>query len=56
MDTRTFDEYDSNKLKKALQLIKEVYEYNYGDPRMRSSVNRLETIFYKLKFLLDQAQ
>lgn len=53
MDTKKFDEYDLNKLKEAKRLLMIPLNYNYGDPRMKSKVCRLETIVKKLTELLN---
>ena len=39
-----FDEYDQLKLQEAKRLITEVYEFNYGAPRMSRKIKKLETI------------
>ena len=51
---RDFDKYDHDLLEKARRLIMKVYEYNYGDPKMKSKVKRLETIINKLEELLNE--
>lgn len=51
---RDFVEYDHNLLEKARRLLIKVYEYNFGDPKMKSKVKRLETIIKKLEELLNE--
>ena len=51
-----FDEYDRLKLQKAKELITEVYEYNYGAPRMARKIKRLETIIKKTNDLMEENQ
>lgn len=46
-----FDHYDQDQLEKAKQLLMKVYEYHYGDSKMRSKIKRLETIIAKLETL-----
>lgn len=46
-----FGEYDMNLLEEAKKLLIKVYEYNYGEPSMKSRVNRLETIISKIDIL-----
>lgn len=46
------DEYDKQKLEKALQLINEVYNYNYG---IQPVSNRLETIIKKVEYIIKEA-
>ena len=36
-----FDEYDQLKLQEAKRLITEVYEFNYGAPRMSRKIKKL---------------
>ena len=48
------DEYDINKLKVALKLIKEVYEYNYDG--YSSLSNKLETIYNKTNKLITEQE
>jgi hypothetical protein len=48
-----FDPYDLEHIEKAKQLITKVYEYHYGDSKMRGEVRRLETIIAKIDFLLN---
>ena len=44
-----FGKYDMNLLEEAKKLLLKVYEYNYGEPSMRSKVKRLETIISKIE-------
>lgn len=46
-----FDEYDTKKLKKALVLLNEVYEFNYDSSRKEKL---LDTVIRKLDYVLDQ--
>lgn len=46
-----FGKYDMNLLEEAKKLLLKVYEYNYGEPSMRSKVKRLETIISKIEVL-----
>lgn len=46
-----FGNYDMGLLQEAKKLLLEVYEYNYGEPSMRSKVKRLETIISKIEVL-----
>lgn len=48
------DEYDRLKLREARAIIDKVYEYNYGDWRVRGQVKRLETILKKLDDLIGE--
>lgn len=48
------EEYDMIKLRKAKELVKEVYEYYYGAPGMKKETSRLETIMNKIDFLLKE--
>lgn len=47
-------EYDLVQLKKARKEINQIYEYHYGDSRMRKELNRLETIIEKLDYLINE--
>ena len=49
-----FDEYDMQKLEEAKNLITEVYEFNYGVPRMGRKTKRLETIIKKINDLMEE--
>lgn len=51
---KVFDDYDTEKLKKAFKLINEVYDYNYGVPNSKQSINKLETIIKKLDILIKE--
>lgn len=46
-----FGNYDMGLLQEAKKLLLKVYEYNYGEPSMRSKVKRLETIISKIEVL-----
>lgn len=46
-----FDSYDLEHIEKAKQLLTKVYEYHYGDSKMRREILRLETIIAKIQFL-----
>lgn len=48
------DEYDINKLKTALKLIKEVYEYNHDG--YSSLSNKLKTIYNKTNKLIAEQE
>lgn len=50
-----FGEYDLEQLEKAKNHLMKVYEYHYGDSKMKSQLNRLETIIIKLEYLQDNA-
>lgn len=45
------DRYDTNKLKEAVKIIREVYEYNYTPSGSLS--NRLFTILNKLNYIIE---
>lgn len=47
-----FDEYDLDQMEKARKMLIKVYEFHYGDSRMRSQLKRLETVIGKLDNLL----
>lgn len=47
------DEYDKEKLKKALKIIEEVYNYNYG---IKPVSKRLETIMKKLEYIINKSE
>ena len=49
-------EYTINKLKAARRLIEEEYVYHYGDPALKSEINRLETILAKLDYLINKEE
>lgn len=51
--TEPFGEYDRNKLKKARQLVYEVYGYNFGAPYMGKYTQRLKTVMKKLDELIQ---
>lgn len=51
MEHNKFQQYDYDKMEKAKQLLMDVLNYHYGNPRMKSKVNRLETIIIKLEML-----
>lgn len=53
---KPFDEWDEGLLRTAMKNLEKVYEYNYGSPRMRSKLNRLQTIIRKLEILLEDAE
>lgn len=44
-------EYDLELLREARELIFKVYEYHYGDSKMRKEICRLETILNKIESL-----
>lgn len=46
-------EYDINKLDDAKKIIQSVYEYNYGSPKCKTHIKRLETILKKLNELIE---
>ena len=50
-----FDDYDRELLQDALANVSFVFNYNYGDPRMRRELGRLETIIKKMKELLGES-
>ncbi len=50
-----FDEYYQLKLQEAKRLITEVYEFNYGAPRMSRKIKKLETIIKKINDLMEEA-
>ena len=43
--------YDMEMLEEASRLLIKVYEYNYGNPRLKRLINRLATIIEKLETL-----
>lgn len=51
-----FGEYDLNKIASAKKELIKVYEYNYGDPRMRKELSRLKTIINKISELEDMTR
>ena len=48
-----FEEYDLIKLREALRLLTEVYEYYYDYPPTKKLESRLLTIINKLQYLID---
>lgn len=52
MDREKIQEYDLRKLREAMRLVGEVYEYYYRAPGYRQAEARLETIYDKLESLL----
>ncbi len=48
------DEYDATLLREAKQRINVVYNYHYGDSKMRTEIRRLETILNKIDQLLGE--
>ena len=51
---KVFDDYDIEKLQKAVKLLNEVYDYNYGSINSKKTTNKLETIINKLCLLIDE--
>lgn len=51
MRKHDFDQYDQDQFEKAKQLLMKVYEYHYGDSKIRNKIKRLETIIAKLETL-----
>ena len=51
MAKHDFEQYDHELLEEARKLLLKVYEYHYGDSKMKSKINRLETIICKLGIL-----
>ena len=49
-----FDDYDTEKLKKAFDLLNEVYDYNYGAINSKQAINKLGTIINKLSNLIEE--
>lgn len=47
------DDYDVRLLKSAREMICAVYEYHYGNAKMRCQVGRLETILTRLDSLIQ---
>lgn len=47
------EEYDKQQLVEAKRLINIVYTYHYGDSYMRKEIKRLETILFKIDYLIQ---
>ena len=52
MNKQGLGEYDKLQLEKAKELVTKVYEYHYGDSKMRSEIKRLETVISKIESIL----
>lgn len=51
MEANNFSQYDYDKMEKAKQLLIDVLNYHYGNPRLTRKIKRLETIIIKLEIL-----
>lgn len=48
-----FDQYDVDRMEEAKQLLMRIYDYHFGDSKMRNEIKRLETIIEKIQYLQD---
>lgn len=51
MEHTNFTQYDHDRLERAKQLLLDVLNHHYGNPKMERKMKRLETIIVKLEVL-----
>ena len=47
------EEYDRERIEEAISALSKVYDYHYGDSKMRKELKRIETIIKKLEELKE---